>query len=83
MYVPPPLQLLIMELTFIDDRVSVEAARARGHMHIADFVANAHRFQVGGRRGETVTRGGYGGESARGHMHIANFVANAHRFQVG
>jgi ribonuclease Z len=35
-----------MELTFIDDRVSVEDARAKGHMHIADFVANSHRFQV-------------------------------------
>jgi ribonuclease Z len=39
-------KLLIMELTFIDDQVSVEDARAKGHMHIADFVANAHLFQV-------------------------------------
>ncbi|GAX80635.1 hypothetical protein CEUSTIGMA_g8070.t1 [Chlamydomonas eustigma] len=38
-------KLLIMELTFIDDLVSVEDARAKGHMHIADFVANAHLFQ--------------------------------------
>uniref|UniRef100_A0A6U2FDP2 Uncharacterized protein n=1 Tax=Chlamydomonas euryale TaxID=1486919 RepID=A0A6U2FDP2_9CHLO len=38
-------KLLIMELTFLDDSVSVEQARGKGHMHIADFVANAHRFQ--------------------------------------
>lgn len=36
-----------MELTFLDDDVTVEEAREKGHMHIADFVANAHRFQVG------------------------------------
>lgn len=40
-------KLLIMELTFLDDDVTVEEAREKGHMHIADFVANAHRFQVG------------------------------------
>eukprot|EP00955_Chlamydomonas_euryale_P091571 364634-Chlamydomonas_euryale.AAC.7 len=39
-------KLLIMELTFLDDSVSVEQARGKGHMHIADFVANAHRFQT-------------------------------------
>lgn len=38
-------KLLIMELTFLDDSVTVEEAREKGHMHIADFVANAHRFQ--------------------------------------
>lgn len=26
-------------------------ARARGHMHIADFILHAHRFQVGGGSG--------------------------------
>ena len=70
MYVPPPLQLLIMELTFIDDRVSVEAARARGHMHIADFVANAHRFQVGGETGgDGYKRGVRRRERKRAHAH--------------
>ncbi|KAG1658432.1 hypothetical protein FOA52_009853 [Chlamydomonas sp. UWO 241] len=38
-------KLLIIELTFLDDSVIVEQAREKGHMHIADFVANAHRFQ--------------------------------------
>ncbi|GFR41920.1 hypothetical protein Agub_g2712 [Astrephomene gubernaculifera] len=37
-------RVLIMELTFLDD-VCVDEARGKGHMHIADFVAAAHRFQ--------------------------------------
>jgi ribonuclease Z len=38
-------KLLIVEMTFLDDTVTVEHARERGHMHIADFVARAHKFQ--------------------------------------
>jgi len=38
-------RLLVMEMTFIDDSVTVEQAREKGHMHIADFVGHAHRFQ--------------------------------------
>lgn len=38
-------RVLLMELTFLDD-VEVDEARGKGHMHIADFVANAHKFQV-------------------------------------
>jgi hypothetical protein len=38
-----PLQLQHMVFgTFI----SPSQARGKGHMHIADFIANAHRFQV-------------------------------------
>ena len=39
-------RLLIMELTFIDDSVSVDQAREKGHMHIADFVSHQAKFQV-------------------------------------
>ncbi|KAJ9531839.1 hypothetical protein QJQ45_021986 [Haematococcus lacustris] len=38
-------RLLIMEMSFLDDAVSVEEAKEKGHMHIADFIAHAHRFQ--------------------------------------
>ncbi|EFJ48707.1 hypothetical protein VOLCADRAFT_80918 [Volvox carteri f. nagariensis] len=38
-------RVLIMEMTFLCDDVTVDEARDKGHMHIADFVANAHRFQ--------------------------------------
>ena len=34
------------QMSFVDDTVTVEEARAKGHMHIADFVAHAHKFQV-------------------------------------
>ncbi|GBF92046.1 ribonuclease, chloroplastic [Raphidocelis subcapitata] len=37
-------RLLVVELTFLDDAVSWEQARERGHMHIADLVAHAHKF---------------------------------------
>ena len=36
----------LMQMSFVDDSVSVDQARERGHMHIADFVAHAHKFQV-------------------------------------
>ncbi|KAK9836986.1 hypothetical protein WJX81_004421 [Elliptochloris bilobata] len=38
-------RLLIMELTFLDDEVTVEHARSFGHMHIDEFVEHAERFQ--------------------------------------
>ncbi len=38
-------RVLLLELTFLDD-VEVDEARGKGHMHIADFVAHAHKFQV-------------------------------------
>ena len=38
-------KLLIIELTFVDDSVPWAQARARGHMHIVDLVANAHKLQ--------------------------------------
>ncbi|KIZ00521.1 Nuclear ribonuclease Z [Monoraphidium neglectum] len=37
-------KLLIVELTFVDETVSFEQARERGHMHVADLVAHAHKF---------------------------------------
>lgn len=37
-------KLLILEMSFIDDSVSVDEAKQKGHMHIADLVANAHLF---------------------------------------
>ncbi|KAI8469375.1 MAG: beta-lactamase-like protein [Monoraphidium minutum] len=37
-------KLLIVELTFVDESVSWEQARERGHMHVADLVAHAHKF---------------------------------------
>ena len=39
-------RLLIMELTFLADDVTVEHARAFGHMHISEFVQHADKFQV-------------------------------------
>ncbi|GLC42572.1 hypothetical protein PLESTB_001115300 [Pleodorina starrii] len=38
-------RVLVMEMTFLCDDVTVDEAREKGHMHIADFVAHAHRFQ--------------------------------------
>jgi ribonuclease Z len=37
--------LLIMECTFVDDRVSVESARANGHIHLDEVVSRAALFQ--------------------------------------
>ncbi len=37
-------------LRFLCDDVTVTEAREKGHMHIADFVAHAHRFQVRPRK---------------------------------
>ncbi|KAK3257118.1 tRNA 3' processing endoribonuclease [Cymbomonas tetramitiformis] len=38
-------KLLIMEVTFLDDKVTVEHARKYGHTHIAEVVANADKFR--------------------------------------
>lgn len=37
-------KLLIVELSFVDESVSWEQARERGHMHVADLVAHSHKF---------------------------------------
>ena len=37
--------ILIMEVSFIDDRVSVESARKNGHIHLDDVIARAELFQ--------------------------------------
>ena len=39
-------RLLIIECTFLDDAVSPEGAKARGHMHVRDLAAHADKFQV-------------------------------------
>lgn len=36
------VRLLVMELTFVDDAISPEQARKRGHVHLDDFLARAH-----------------------------------------
>ncbi len=38
-------RLLILEVTFLDDKVSVEKARAKGHVHIDEVVERADLFQ--------------------------------------
>lgn len=38
-------RLLIIEMSFIDDTVTPLMARGKGHMHIADFLAHAHKFK--------------------------------------
>ncbi|GIL77332.1 hypothetical protein Vretifemale_6804, partial [Volvox reticuliferus] len=38
-------RVLVMEMTFVSADVTVDEGRENGHMHIADFVAHAHRFQ--------------------------------------
>ncbi|KAG2448672.1 hypothetical protein HYH02_006029 [Chlamydomonas schloesseri] len=38
-------KVLCIEMTFLGDDVTVEEARGKGHMHVSDFVAHAHRFQ--------------------------------------
>ncbi len=37
-------RLLIMEVTFIDDRVSVEATRDKGHIHLDEVIERADAF---------------------------------------
>jgi ribonuclease Z len=37
-------RVLVLECTFLDDRVSVEACRAKGHVHLDEIVARADRF---------------------------------------
>lgn len=37
-------RLLIMEVTFLDDRVSVEQCRSKGHIHLDEVIARADRF---------------------------------------
>ncbi|MCB9780490.1 MAG: metal-dependent hydrolase [Alphaproteobacteria bacterium] len=38
-------RLLIMEVTFLDERVDVERTRAKGHIHLDEVVARADRFE--------------------------------------
>ena len=37
--------ILIMEVTFIDERVSVESARKNGHIHLDEVIERADLFQ--------------------------------------
>ncbi|MDF1798377.1 MAG: MBL fold metallo-hydrolase [Planctomycetota bacterium] len=38
-------KLLILEVTFLDDRVTVESAREKGHVHLDEVIERADRFQ--------------------------------------
>lgn len=38
-------RLLVMEVTFVDDRISVAECRSRGHVHLAELAERAHLFQ--------------------------------------
>ena len=38
-------RLLIMEVTFLDDRVTVESSRSRGHVHLDEVVERADLFE--------------------------------------
>ncbi len=38
-------RLLILEATFLDDRVDVEACRSKGHVHLDEILARADRFE--------------------------------------
>ena len=38
------LKVLITEVTFLDDKVSHQEAKRRGHLHLDDIVQNAHLF---------------------------------------
>ena len=38
-------RLLILEATFLDDRVSVDEARGRGHVHLDELVERAGAFE--------------------------------------
>ncbi len=37
--------LLVMEVSFVDDTLNAKEARSRGHMHLDDVVERAHLFQ--------------------------------------
>jgi ribonuclease Z len=37
-------RLLILEVTFVDERVPVEKARSKGHVHLDEVIARAHLF---------------------------------------
>lgn len=38
-------RVLVMEVTFLDDRVPVDACRAKGHIHLDEVIARADLFQ--------------------------------------
>ena len=38
-------RLLLMEVTFLDERVSVEAARDKGHIHLDEVIERADLFE--------------------------------------
>lgn len=38
-------RLLILEVTFLDDRVSVASAREKGHVHLDEVIERAHLFE--------------------------------------
>lgn len=38
-------KLLVMEVTFLDERVPVEASRSKGHIHLDEVIARAELFQ--------------------------------------
>jgi ribonuclease Z len=38
-------RLLLMEVTFLDDRISPEKARSRGHIHLDDVLERAEHFE--------------------------------------
>jgi ribonuclease Z len=38
-------RLLILEATFLDDRVGVTACRSKGHVHLDEILARADRFE--------------------------------------
>ena len=38
-------RLLIMEVTFLDDRVSVDLSRAKGHVHLDEVIERADLFE--------------------------------------
>lgn len=38
-------RVLILEVTFLDDRVPVEAARRKGHVHLDEVIERADRFE--------------------------------------
>ncbi len=38
-------RLLVLEVTFLDDRVTVESAREKGHVHLDEVIERAHLFE--------------------------------------
>lgn len=38
-------KVLVIEVTFLDDRVPVEACRSKGHVHLDEILARADRFE--------------------------------------